>query len=585
MDSVFASALRVSVSGAALTLLLLLLKPLLKNRVPKAFSYYIWILVLLRLALPFGYSVNLPELPQLVPSTGAPAGAEPAVPDGRLPEIVPESGRAGESGHADAGNTTLGGSAGAPDTIGTRAGLWKTLRRNLALVWLSGALLSLGWHAAAYAVFYRKLARSFAPPHAEDLAVFQAINKDERIRLVCSGQTDTPMLVGILHPHVVLPRLAYVKNGMKPELCGILRHELTHHSRHDLIYKWAVAFVVGLHWFNPAVYLMRHEINTACELSCDEAVIETMSVSERKAYGNTLLTLASKRRLPPDVTATTLLEGKRQLKERLLNIMHYRKKTRAAAALMAVLALALTGCAGGIAAFEDGAGKADDMGDANGGAVLLEPQVQTQSPTGTHALPASPAGSPDGSAEAYKAVLRGNATFFSADAGATLFIGELAKAVGDMPDGTNVTATRFTALDLDGDGMREVILQLSVDHADNYGSIILRYGDDSIVYGYALQYRAFMDIKADGTASFSSGAAENGFGTLQFVENACSLICTTYSTASYDGGNNLHVAYTVDNKAATEAEFLSAIDLQNKKADAAWYAFTPENIETVLSEP
>lgn len=575
MDNVFASVLRVSVSGAALTLVLLLLKPLLKNRVPKAFSYYIWILVLLRLALPFGYSVNLPELPQLLPGTVPPAGAEPAVPDGRLPELVPEAGGAGESGHADAGDITPGGNAGAPVAIGTWAGLWKTLRGKLALVWLAGVLLSLGWHAAAYAVFYRKLARSFALPHAEDLAVFRAINKDERIRLVCSGQTDTPMLVGILHPRVVLPRPAYVKNGMEPELCGILRHELTHHSRHDLIYKWAVAFVAGLHWFNPAVYLMRHEINAACELSCDEAVIETISVSERKAYGNTLLALASKRRLPPDVAATTLSEGKRQLKERLINIMNYKKTTRAAAALMAVLALALTGCAGGIAAFGDSSGKADDS------AVLLEPQMQTQSPTGTHSLPANPASSHVGSAEAYKAVLQGDATFFSVDAGETLSIGELAKAVGDMPDGTNVTATGFTALDLDGDGMREVILQL----ADHYGSIILRYGDDSIVYGYTLYYRAFMGIKTDGTASFSSGAAENGFGTLQFVENACSLVSTTYSTASYDGGNNLHVAYTVDNKPATEAEFLSAIDAQNKKEDAVWYAFTPENIETVISEP
>lgn len=575
MDNVFASVLRVSVSGAALTLVLLLLKPLLKNRVPKAFSYYIWILVLLRLALPFGYSVNLPELPQLLPGTVPPAGAEPAVPDGRLPELVPEAGGAGESGHADAGDITPGGNAGAPVAIGTWAGLWKTLRGKLALVWLAGVLLSLGWHAAAYAVFYRKLARSFALPHAEDLAVFRAINKDERIRLVCSGQTDTPMLVGILHPRVILPRPAYVKNGMEPELCGILRHELTHHSRHDLIYKWAVAFVAGLHWFNPAVYLMRHEINAACELSCDEAVIETMSVSERKAYGNTLLALASKRRLPPDVAATTLSEGKRQLKERLINIMNYKKTTRAAAALMAVLALALTGCAGGIAAFGDSSGKADDS------AVLLEPQMQTQSPTGTHSLPANPASSHDGSAEAYKAVLQGDATFFSVDAGETLSIGELAKAVGDMPDGTNVTATGFTALDLDGDGMREVILQL----ADHYGSIILRYGDDSIVYGYTLYYRAFMSVKTDGTASFSSGAAENGFGTLQFVENGCSLMSTTYSTAGFDGGNNLHVAYTVDNKPATEAEFLSAIDAQNKKEDAVWYAFTPENIETVISEP
>ena len=337
MDSVFASALRVSVSGAALTLLLLLLKPLLKNRVPKAISYYIWILVLLRLALPFGYSVNLPELPQLVPSTGAPAGAEPAVPDGRLPEIVPESGRAGESGHADAGNTTLGGSAGAPDTIGTRAGLWKTLRRNLALVWLSGALLSLGWHAAAYAVFYRKLARSFAPPHAEDLAVFQAINKDERIRLVCSGQTDTPMLVGILHPHVVLPRLAYVKNGMKPELCGILRHELTHLRHLDPLWSFCRAAAVTVYWWNPFVWLAAFVSGRDAELACDEAVAAKLSPAQRVAYARAILAQA------PRKAAALSLAGP-PVKERIVFLTRKQRTSVLCVVLALLLTVTATGC-------------------------------------------------------------------------------------------------------------------------------------------------------------------------------------------------------------------------------------------------
>lgn len=59
MSNMLLTVLMLSLSGSLLTLVLFVLKPLLKNRVSKAFSYYIWLLVLLRLVLPFGYGVNL----------------------------------------------------------------------------------------------------------------------------------------------------------------------------------------------------------------------------------------------------------------------------------------------------------------------------------------------------------------------------------------------------------------------------------------------------------------------------------------------------------------------------------------------
>ena len=86
-------------------------------------------------------------------------------------------------------------------------------------------------------------------------------------------------------------------------------------------------------------------ISKACEFSCDEAVIRNMSDDEKQRYGNTLLALAANKKFPIGILATTLGEEKNVLKERLLNIMKYKKKTKWAVILMLALALLATGCA------------------------------------------------------------------------------------------------------------------------------------------------------------------------------------------------------------------------------------------------
>ena len=417
------------------------------------------------------------------------------------------------------------------------------------------------------------------------------------MRLACSSQINTPMLMGVFHPVIVVPRLAYTANGMGREFCSILDHELTHYKRHDIVYKWLIVIVTSLHWFNPLVYLIRREIGNACELSCDEAVIKNLSISERKEYGNTLLALASKRRIPVGVMATTLCEGKKQLKGRLISIMNYKKKTHAAVALMVVLTLLLTGCAAGIAAFTGSANKPDGV---NGSTLLGEKDNDQEglnqpsaNPDGTDiASPLTGDNENPGSAqpsdntsilETYKAVLQGNTEFFSVDANKNLNISQLNQSVSS-DSGITAKATRFAIVDLDNDGAQEVILWLTVNNDDYYGFEVLRY-QNGVVYGYTLWYRSFMNLKADGTFSFSGGAADNGFGTVKFTENTYAIDEITYSESSYDSNDNRSVSYFVNHESATEDEFMSAVDLQSEKADAEWHDFTDDNIGTILTSP
>lgn len=56
-------------------------------------------------------------------------------------------------------------------------------------------------------------------------------------------------------------------------LNNILRHEMMHFKRKDILYKWFVALVKCVHWFNPVAYYIAKQINIECEISCDLAVV------------------------------------------------------------------------------------------------------------------------------------------------------------------------------------------------------------------------------------------------------------------------------------------------------------------------
>ncbi|OPZ84049.1 MAG: Regulatory protein BlaR1 [Firmicutes bacterium ADurb.Bin419] len=84
----------------------------------------------------------------------------------------------------------------------------------------------------------------------------------------------------------------------------------------------------SVHWFNPLMHFIRKEINHACEMACDEAVIKDFNSSEKQAYGETLICLVAENKYPLGVLQATMCEEKRSLKERLVAIMNHNKKPR-----------------------------------------------------------------------------------------------------------------------------------------------------------------------------------------------------------------------------------------------------------------
>ena len=265
--------------------------------------------------------------------------------------------------------------------------------------------------------------------------------------------------------------------------------------------------------------------------------------------------------------------------------VHFFKRA-AAILLSSVLLLIFSACSqnGGVSSGPASSAAASDEPASSSAEIPLPAQSDTSLATTTSDAPTNsseatlPGTSP---LSAYQSVLQNKAQFFSTDANKNLNINQLNQAVSNDSSVT-AKATKLAIVDLENDGTPEAILWLAVNNNDYYGFEVLRY-QDGVVYGYTLWYRAFMDLKADGTFSFSSGAADYGFGTVKFTENAYSVDKISYCESGYDSNNNQSVSYFVDHGSATEGDFLSAINKQSEKAAATWYDFTDDNLETILS--
>ena len=364
MNQLIVLLLSLSLGGSLLALLVLGMKLCLKGRLPSAFFYYAWLLVLLRMALPLPGLISLESRQQAAPADGGytaaepVSGGEPGAPrpvsavgwDGLTfptdPELfyAPDEAGSAESGAApeDPAETAQLASGAGLNTEGlirlvSGPGFWLCL-------WALGAVLTLGRYIFGYLRFSRALRRTLCRAGLFERAVYRQAGGSRRLALRRSCAVGTPMLLGLIRPVLVLPEREYSEDMLR----NIFMHELTHYRRGDLIFKWFAVLVSAIHWFNPLVHIVRRQLDRDCEMSCDERLLRGMDRQGKQSYGETLLSLAAGKTLPRQLVATTFATEKRNLKERLEQIMKYKHISKAGLALMLAAALLLGGCAAAV---------------------------------------------------------------------------------------------------------------------------------------------------------------------------------------------------------------------------------------------
>ena len=210
--------------------------------------------------------------------------------------------------------------------------------------YLAGAVAFLLYLGVSYALFRRTVRRWKRDVSRADYAFLlcdtaRELGVKEPQMLVCEAIT-TPAVTGLFRPTLLLPHERYDLNDLR----YILRHELCHLKRRDMLLKFVLLLANTMHWFDPMVYLMLRQADEDIELACDSAATDDLDRAERAAYSRTLLAAvqSSVRALP----ATTCFGGTvERLKRRITNVLGAQKK-RGLGVVALVLALTLTaGCA------------------------------------------------------------------------------------------------------------------------------------------------------------------------------------------------------------------------------------------------
>lgn len=127
----------------------------------------------------------------------------------------------------------------------------------------------------------------------------------------------------------------------------VLTHELMHLKRKDLWVKMLALFAGTVHWFNPLVHVLRKDISTWGELSCDEALAAGMSHEERRLYGEAILNTLDNHSGMNTAFCSSLCESRKHIERRLTMLLNVKKMKKhiAVFAVVAILVIASVGTA------------------------------------------------------------------------------------------------------------------------------------------------------------------------------------------------------------------------------------------------
>ncbi|ABR50801.1 peptidase M56, BlaR1 [Alkaliphilus metalliredigens QYMF] len=289
--------LQMSVSAGILILMVVVIRGLAINRLPKTTFIVLWGIALSRLIIPFS-----------IPSK---FGLYNVI--NRLKEKFALE--VGGTNSNDArvfiyGNTEYVEAVNKPWYI-----------EPMMILWIAGIALLALFFVVSFYRSYREI-RTALPIKGNNLIdKWLSEQKTNRlIRILVSDKVTTPLTYGILKPKIILPKSMDYSNEL--EVRYILAHECIHIKRFDALWKLLLIIALCLHWFNPMVWVLYVLMNRDLEIACDEEVIKLFGESTKSHYALSLIEMAEGR-----TKCTPLYSSfsKNATEERIVSIMKFKK--------------------------------------------------------------------------------------------------------------------------------------------------------------------------------------------------------------------------------------------------------------------
>lgn len=298
MDSLFTSVLEISWQAGLIALAVIVVRPLLR-RAPRRAVCMLWLLVALRLLLPARLTVESPVSLQQPESPPIQAYQELRQQEKVYVSAPPEQ-RLEMAGPAAAQGFAL---------LDQLPAIWLTGVGCMAL-YMALSLLRMRW-------------RLRAAPRIQD-NVYRCTD------------WSTPFVLGVLAPRIYVPETV-----SEQDFPQVLAHERSHIRRWDHVWKPLAFLLLAVNWFNPVLWAAYVLLGRDMERACDEMVLKNATPAQRAAYSRALVACAAQ---PKMAAVCPLAFGEVAVKERVKNVLNYKKPALWAVILLVVAAAIIGAC-------------------------------------------------------------------------------------------------------------------------------------------------------------------------------------------------------------------------------------------------
>lgn len=298
MNSLFTSVLEISWQAGLIALAVMAVRPLLR-RAPRRAVCMLWLLVALRLLLPARLTVESPVSLQQPESPPIQAYQELRQQEKVYVSAPPEQ-RLEMAGPAAAQGFAL---------LDQLPAIWLTGVGCMAL-YMALSLLRMRW-------------RLRAAPRIQD-NVYRCTD------------WSTPFVLGVLAPRIYVPETV-----SEQDFPQVLAHERCHIRRWDHVWKPLAFLLLAVNWFNPVLWAAYVLLGRDMERACDEMVLKNATPIQRAAYSRALVACAAQ---PKMAAVCPLAFGEVAVKERVKNVLNYKKPALWAVILLVVAAAIIGAC-------------------------------------------------------------------------------------------------------------------------------------------------------------------------------------------------------------------------------------------------
>ena len=310
MDKLFDTVLELSWQAGLIALAVMAVRLVLRKKASRRALCMLWALVALRLLLPVSLTV---ESPVSLQAEEAPVSrayhamqeARTSVPEEAAPAPAESSGAAAAVVPAEP--------AAEPVTL-------RTFARWLPWIWVIGMGCMAAYMLLSFIWMRLTLRRA---EHIQD-------------NVYRCTQWSTPFVLGIIAPCIYVP-----ESVSEEDLPQVLAHERCHIRRWDHVVKPFAFLLLAVNWFNPVLWAAYVLLGRDMENACDEMALKNADAAQRAAYSRALVACAAQ---PKMAAVCPLAFGEVAVKERVKNVLGYKKPAIWAAVILAAAAVVIGVC-------------------------------------------------------------------------------------------------------------------------------------------------------------------------------------------------------------------------------------------------